>query len=119
MQVYRYPTTDLVLLNCGDDPEWQGVMSWHDSHELGNRLNKMGYHYAGSVPIRTEGARRPWVIAMFARSLPRAKALLRNVQVTPEVPASPLDRARALFKRMAKGQSVGHPDGASQPLNRA
>ena len=28
MQAYGYPSTDLVLLNCGDDPEWQGVMSW-------------------------------------------------------------------------------------------
>jgi hypothetical protein len=103
MQAYGNPSTDLVLLNCGDDPEWEGVMSWRESKELGDRLTRLGYRYAGSVPIRTEGAKRPWVVALYGRSLPRAKVLLRGVQVAPEVPPSPLERARGLFKRMAKG----------------
>jgi hypothetical protein len=110
MQAYGYPSTDLVLLNCGDDPEWKGVMSWQESNELGDRLGTLGYYYAGSVPIRTQGARRPWVVAVYGRSLPRAKALMRSVQVAPEVPPSPLERARALLKRVAKGQL--HPPAA-------
>jgi len=116
MEVYGYPTTDLVLLNCGDDPEWQGVMSWRDSHALGDRLEELGYHHAGDVPIRTEGAKRPWLVAFYARSLPRARALLQSVQVAPEVPTSPLDRARALVKRMARGLPPLRPKGTARPL---
>jgi len=118
VEVYGYPTTELVLLNCGDDPEWQGVMSWQDSGALGQRLEELGYHHAGDVPICTVGAKRPWVVAFYARSLPEARALLQGVQVAPEVPATPLDRARALLKKMAKGQPPLRPEGRASPLGR-
>lgn len=87
MQVYGYPSTDLVLLNCGEN---RHVLSWDESRKLGIRLRKMGYHYAGSVPIQTEGVKQRWDVALFARDLPRAKALVEKVLAASEAPESPL-----------------------------
>jgi hypothetical protein len=89
MQVYGYRNTDLVLLNCGDDPR---VMSWQDCRETGVQLRELGYHYAGSIPIHTEGAKQHWMLLLFARDLPRGKRLLRSLHAASDLPESPLTR---------------------------
>jgi hypothetical protein len=122
LQVYGYRNTDLVMLNRGD--AWPTGPCWpsaRDCDELAERLGKLGYHPASGVPIFTEGGKQRWVIALFARSVPRARTLLREVQVASEAPESPLEQARAVVERMAKGRAGPQklsPRSAARPLSR-
>jgi arabinofuranosyltransferase len=98
-QVYRYGQTDLIIQNrlvgrhidtLDESSTAQGC------RELGVRLARLGYQYAGSVPILTEGAKRRFEVVLFARNLARAKALILDAQVAPKAPVSPLYRAYAV-----------------------
>jgi hypothetical protein len=77
-QVYGYPHTDLVLLNVGD---YTDTIRPPAAHEMAGRLRRLGYQYAGRVPIGADGAKQHWDVLLFARDLPRAQSLLRSVRV--------------------------------------
>jgi hypothetical protein len=97
-QVYRYGHTDLIIQNRladGYTDTTDASSSWRGCRELQSRLGRLGYRYAGSVPLLTEGAKPRFEVVLFARNLARATALLQSVQVMPEAPRSPLYRAYA------------------------
>jgi hypothetical protein len=98
MQVYCYSNTDLVIQNCNETD----VRSWRGCCEMRARLGRVGYHYAGSVPLLIEGTKWRCRVILFARNLARATTLLQDVQVVPEARVSPLYRAYALGGSMVR-----------------
>jgi hypothetical protein len=99
MQVYRYGNTDLVIQNrlaAGSVDTKDESSSAQGCRELRTRLGRLGYQYAGSVPMLTEGSEPRFEVVLFARSLARVKALLQDLRVVPEAPVTPLYRAYAL-----------------------
>jgi hypothetical protein len=105
VEVYGYRHTDLVLLN-GGKVRW--AMSQQAYREMDSRLRRLGYRYAGSVPIGSTSARERWEVLLFARDLPRARRVLRSVQAALHRPASPVSLLPPRGERPAEGHS-GEP----------
>jgi hypothetical protein len=84
IQVYARENTELVFQNCDEaDP-----ISRRCRAELQASLGRLGYEFAGTVPILTERAGRRAVVAVFTRSPSRARSLLQGLQVASQIPAS-------------------------------
>ena len=86
------------MMNRGDaEPPGPCWPTPRQREDFEAQLRKLGYHYAGGVPVLTEGARQRWVVALYARGVLRARSLLRGVPLVSETAAQP-DRSTPVLK---------------------